>query len=446
MQRLSSKTDSYDILGFQGEGNFGTVLKCIKRSSGELVAIKTHKKNVRRWEVENELRMLTALTEVDSERCHIVRFYEYFYVFNKCCLAFEYMEQSLFEFQKKNSFSPLPIRHIRTISIQVLKALYKLKELSIIHTDLKPTNIMLVDQGIFPFRVKVIDFGSASKHNKVQNIKGSYIQTRYYRAPEVILGLPFSEKVDMWSLGCIMSELHLGRPLYPGRNEHEQISYICDTQGMPNSNLLTKGCKATNFFTRERNNNMDIIWQLKSMDQYQMETKGTPLKKRNFILQSLDQMALLNAPKAPYTNNEALAECEDLNHMVHLIKVMLTWDSQERISPLTAITHPYITLMEMKRKYTNTKYFQFCMQSLKDSFNKDESEQYSKWEENYDVQDHHDYCCGETKQNITSMDSHQQNISKKVNLSSGTSKNNSVAGKAHILVKDLPPSRKVSFI
>jgi dual specificity protein kinase YAK1 len=70
-------------------------------------------------------------------------------------------------------------------------------------------------------RVKVIDFGSASHVSKT--VCNTYLQSRYYRAPEIILGLPFCEAIDMWSLGCVVAELFLGWPLYPGSSEYDQI-------------------------------------------------------------------------------------------------------------------------------------------------------------------------------------------------------------------------------
>lgn len=75
--------------------------------------------------------------------------------------------------------------------------------------------------GCFNFRVKVIDFGSASHVSKT--VCNTYLQSRYYRAPEIILGLPFCEAIDMWSLGCVVAELFLGWPLYPGSSEYDQI-------------------------------------------------------------------------------------------------------------------------------------------------------------------------------------------------------------------------------
>lgn len=73
----------------------------------------------------------------------------------------------------------------------------------------------------FHYRVKVIDFGSASHVSKT--VCNTYLQSRYYRAPEIILGLPFCEAIDMWSLGCVVAELFLGWPLYPGSSEFDQI-------------------------------------------------------------------------------------------------------------------------------------------------------------------------------------------------------------------------------
>lgn len=104
------------------------------------------------------------------------------------------------------------------------------QQLGLIHADLKPENIMLVDPVRQPYRVKVIDFGSASHVSKA--VCNTYLQSRYYRAPEIILGLPFCEAIDMWSLGCVVAELFLGWPLYPGSSEYDQIRYISQTQGI----------------------------------------------------------------------------------------------------------------------------------------------------------------------------------------------------------------------
>uniref|UniRef100_A0A674JL41 Homeodomain interacting protein kinase 4 n=1 Tax=Terrapene triunguis TaxID=2587831 RepID=A0A674JL41_9SAUR len=224
MVTIESGNECFDVIEILGKGTFGEVVKSWRRSTGVMVAIKILKNDAyRRRIIKNELKLLQTMAGVDSEESHIIQFHKFFHDEMKFYLVFELLEQNLFDFQKENNFSPLPVKHIRTVTAQVLKALAKLKELSIIHTDLKPENIMLVDQMRYPFRVKVIDFGSASIFNEVRYVKEPYIQSRFYRAPEILLGLPFCEKVDVWSLGCIMAELHLGWPLYPGNNEYDQI-------------------------------------------------------------------------------------------------------------------------------------------------------------------------------------------------------------------------------
>ena len=89
-----------------------------------------------------------------------------------------------------------------------------LEERKVIHCDLKPENILCVDDACQT--LKVVDFGSGClAHEQVY----TYVQSRYYRAPEVIMRIPYSEKVDIWSLGCILAELYTGEPLFPGNNE-----------------------------------------------------------------------------------------------------------------------------------------------------------------------------------------------------------------------------------
>lgn len=156
MATIQSETDCYDIIEVLGKGTFGEVAKGWRRSTGEMVAIKILKNDAYRNRIiKNELKLLRCMRGLDPEEAHIIRFLEFFHDALKFYLVFELLEQNLFEFQKENNFAPLPARHIRTVTLQVLRALARLKELAIIHADLKPENIMLVDQTRCPFRVKV---------------------------------------------------------------------------------------------------------------------------------------------------------------------------------------------------------------------------------------------------------------------------------------------------
>uniref|UniRef100_A0A8B9BUV3 Homeodomain interacting protein kinase 4 n=1 Tax=Anser brachyrhynchus TaxID=132585 RepID=A0A8B9BUV3_9AVES len=309
------------------------------------------------------VKLLRALQAVDTEAAHIVRFLESFQDSACTYLVFELLEQSLFEFQKKNNFSPLPVRHIRTIMAQVLVALAKLKELAIIHGDLKPENIMLVDHARHPFHVKLVDFGSACIFSEVCFIKEPYIQTRFYRAPEILLGLPFCEKMDMWSLGCVVAELHLGRPLYPGRNEDEQVRYICKTQGLPPGRLLCTARKAQRFFRRAPD--PAGAWQLKP--EVMVVGAKVTVERRRYILSSLEQMVAVNVQPLLGARQEVLAERCDLHGMVELVQRMLTWDSHERIAPSTALKHPFISMRQLESSFQATQYYQLCQQATQAS-------------------------------------------------------------------------------
>ncbi len=78
--------------------------------------------------------------------------------------------------------------------------------------------------------IKVIDFGSSCFQD--ERIY-TYIQSRFYRAPEIILGIPYTPAIDMWSFGCILVELFTGYPIFPGENEQEQLSLIMEVRGLP---------------------------------------------------------------------------------------------------------------------------------------------------------------------------------------------------------------------
>ena len=261
----------YEVLEFLGRGTFGQVAKCWKKGTNEIVAIKilkNHPSYARQGQIE--VSILSRLSQENADEFNFVRAYECFTHKNHTCLVFEMLEQNLYDFLKHNKFQPLPLKYIRPITQQVLTALLKLKQLGLIHADLKPENIMLIDPVRQPYRVKVIDFGSASHVSKA--VCNTYLQSRYYRAPEIILGLPFCEAIDMWSLGCVVAELFLGWPLYPGSSEYDQIRYISQTQGLPAEHMLNSASKTTKFFYRDRDSSYPF-WRLKTPEEHEGETK-----------------------------------------------------------------------------------------------------------------------------------------------------------------------------
>ncbi|XP_056881592.1 homeodomain-interacting protein kinase 3 isoform X4 [Takifugu flavidus] len=341
---LCSMKNTYEVLDFLGRGTFGQVVKCWNRGTGEVVAVKilkNHPSYARQGQIE--VSILARLSGENADEHNLVRAFECFQHRSHTCLVFEMLEQNLYDFLKQNKFSPLPLKVIRPVLQQVATALKKLKSMGLIHADLKPENIMLVDPVRQPYRVKVIDFGSASHVSKA--VCSTYLQSRYYRAPEIILGLPFCEAIDMWSLGCVIAELFLGWPLYPGALEYDQIRYISQTQGLPGEHLLNVGTKTARFFCKESDSPY-AAWRLKSTDEHETETGMKSKEARKYIFSCLDDIAHVNLVMN-MEGSDLLAEKADRREFVGLLKKMLLIDAEERIAPVEALGHPFVTMQHL---------------------------------------------------------------------------------------------------
>ncbi|MXQ79562.1 hypothetical protein E5288_WYG007021 [Bos mutus] len=352
---LCSMTNSYEVLEFLGRGTFGQVAKCWKRSTKEIVAIKilkNHPSYARQGQIE--VSILSRLSSENADEYNFVRSYECFQHKNHTCLVFEMLEQNLYDFLKQNKFSPLPLKYIRPILQQVATALMKLKSLGLIHADLKPENIMLVDPVRQPYRVKVIDFGSASHVSKA-------VCSTYLQAPEIILGLPFCEAIDMWSLGCVIAELFLGWPLYPGASEYDQIRYISQTQGLPAEYLLSAGTKTTRFFNRDPNLGYPL-WRLKTPEEHELETGIKSKEARKYIFNCLDDMAQVNM-STDLEGTDMLAEKADRREYIDLLKKMLTIDADKRITPLKTLNHQFVTMTHLL-DFPHSNHVKSCFQNM----------------------------------------------------------------------------------
>uniref|UniRef100_A0A3B4Y3R5 non-specific serine/threonine protein kinase n=1 Tax=Seriola lalandi dorsalis TaxID=1841481 RepID=A0A3B4Y3R5_SERLL len=356
---LCSMSNSYEVLEFLGRGTFGQVAKCWKRGTNEIVAIKilkNHPSYARQGQIE--VSILSRLSTENADEFNFVRSYECFQHKNHTCLVFEMLEQNLYDFLKHSKFSPLLLKCIRPILQQVATALMKLKSLGLIHADLKPENIMLVDPLRQPYRVKVIDFGSASHVSKA--VCSTYLQSRYYRAPEIILGLPFCEAIDMWSLGCVIAELFLGWPLYPGASEYDQIRYISQTQGLPAEYLLSAGTKTSRFFNRGPDSSYPL-WRLKTPAEHEAEMGIKSKEARKYIFNCLDDMMQVNMTSLEGT--DILAEKADRREFIDLLKKMLTLDADKRITPMKTLNHPFVTMTHLLH-FPHSSHVKSCFQNM----------------------------------------------------------------------------------
>ncbi|XP_058138594.1 dual specificity tyrosine-phosphorylation-regulated kinase 4 isoform X1 [Dasypus novemcinctus] len=235
----------YEVLEMIGKGSFGQVVKCLDHKNNELVALKIIR-NKKRFHHQAlvELKILEALRRKDKDNMYnVVHMKDFFYFRSHLCITFELLGINLYELMKNNSFQGFSMSIVRRFTLSVLKCLQMLYVEKIIHCDLKPENIVLHQKG--QVSVKVIDFGSSCyEHQKVY----TYIQSRFYRSPEVILGYPYNMAIDMWSLGCIMAELYTGYPLFAGENEVEQLACIMEVLGLPPARFIQMASRRQTFF------------------------------------------------------------------------------------------------------------------------------------------------------------------------------------------------------
>lgn len=232
----------YEVLDHLGKGAFGKVLKCFDHKENVEVAIKVVR-NARRFHKQaavevRVLQLLKAQSLPDT-----VTFLDHFTFREHVCLVFELLGSNLFEYLRLNKFKGFPLQWVRSIAYRLVNVMVALQGYEIIHCDLKPENVLFTDST--KAAIKLIDFGS-SCFNSEQIY--TYIQSRFYRAPEIILGAPYSTPIDMWSLGCLLAELYTGRPLFPGESETDQLLSIMQVLNLPPADLLSQSTKKSQFF------------------------------------------------------------------------------------------------------------------------------------------------------------------------------------------------------
>ncbi|KAL2071087.1 hypothetical protein VTL71DRAFT_12322 [Oculimacula yallundae] len=298
----------YEIIDVLGKGSFGQVVRCIDHKLGTLVAVKIIR-NKKRFHQQAlvEVNILQKLREWDPKNKHsMVNFTQSFYFRGHLCISTELLDMNLYEFIKSNAFKGFSIKIVRRFTKQMLSSLLLLKQHKVIHCDLKPENILLAHP--MHSEIKVIDFGSSCFENEKVY---TYIQSRFYRSPEVILGMTYGMPIDMWSLGCILAELYTGVPIFPGENEQEQLSCIMEVFGPPGKHLIDKSTRKKLFFDSLGKPRLTV------------SSKGRRRKPSSKTLQQV-------------------LKCDDECFLDFLARC-LRWDPDTRMKPEEAIRHEFLT-------------------------------------------------------------------------------------------------------
>ncbi|KAJ5816642.1 hypothetical protein N7447_008875 [Penicillium robsamsonii] len=304
----------YEVVDVLGKGSFGQVVRCIDHKTGVLVAIKIIR-NKKRFHQQAliEVNLLQKLKEWDPHGKHsVVNFTQSFYFRGHLCISTELLGMNLYEFIKAHEFRGFSLKLIRVFTKQMLSSLVLLHAKKVIHCDLKPENVLLVHP--LNSEIRVIDFGSSCFENEKVY---TYIQSRFYRSPEVILGMSYGMPIDMWSLGCILAELFTGYPIFPGENEQEQLACIMEVFGPPEKHLIEKSTRKKLFFDSLGKPRLTV------------SSKG---RRRRPSSKELRQAL----------------KCDD-EAFLDFIARCLRWDPARRISPHDALKHEFLTGVKAPR-------------------------------------------------------------------------------------------------
>ncbi|XP_034438484.1 homeodomain-interacting protein kinase 1-like [Hippoglossus hippoglossus] len=176
---IRSPTTHYQVQKYLGSGSYGVVIQCRNLTTNETVALKIIKSTGNITCAKAELGTLQTMQQLHSDRFNIVRLYESFTYKGHYCLVFEHLDMDLNKFMQISPGQHLQLKQIRPILQQLAASLAFLKSAGIIHTDLKPDNIMMVDHVRQPLKVKLIDFGLAFDYPEQRT--GLTLQTLWYR-------------------------------------------------------------------------------------------------------------------------------------------------------------------------------------------------------------------------------------------------------------------------
>jgi len=236
---IRSDTFTYDAQRMVGHGSFGAVFLAKVVESGEIVAIKKVLQD-RRFK-NRELQIMRHLAK--HPHPYVVLLKHHFLSNGTkqdevyLNLVLEYVPETIYSVAKAHARTktPVPIFAVKMYMYQLARALGHIHGMNICHRDVKPQNL-LVDPATCT--LKLCDFGSAKTLVKGEpNV--AYICSRYYRAPELIFGSnDYSTAIDVWSAGCVMAELLLGSPLFPGSSGVDQLVEIIKVLGTPSKDEL----------------------------------------------------------------------------------------------------------------------------------------------------------------------------------------------------------------
>ena len=324
--------DRYEVSANLGRGMFASVVRANDVKSNKPVAIKIIRNNESMKKAGiKEVDILRDLAANDpDDRKHIVRLLRSFEHKGHLCMVFENLDMNLREVLKKFGREVgLNIKAIRAYGQQLFLGLSLLKKCQYLHADLKPDNILADESRM---KIKIADLGSASPIT--ENATAPYLVSRFYRAPEVILGIDYDYGIDMWSVGCTLFELYTGKILFTGRNNNNMLKTIMECRGKFPHKLLRKGAFTYDYF--------DDLLNFKSQEEDKV-TGRIVYKSVDIKAKGIRDLRIRLMPKDKKLGDQ---DKKDLEQFIDLLEKCLDLRPDRRITPTDALKHPFITKMK----------------------------------------------------------------------------------------------------
>ncbi|KZP16066.1 kinase-like protein [Athelia psychrophila] len=323
----------YQAFSSLGKGMFANVVRARVLTgdigeAGREVAIKIIRNNDSMHRAGlKEVQIVNKLNQADPEdKKHIVRLERTFEHRGHLCMVFESLSMNLREVVKRfGKDVGLNIRAVRAYAHQLFLALSLLKKANIMHADIKPDNILVNEQKTV---LKLCDLGSAS--DVAENDITPYLVSRFYRAPEIILGVPYDAAIDIWSVGCTLFELYTGKILFPGRANNHMLLLMMELKGRFNTKMIKKAKFGDLYF--------DDMGSFESVERDRL-TGTDVIKKVHIAKPTRDLRATLMPPASVKLKDD---ENKMMVSFVDLLDKCLSLDPAKRISPKEALAHPFI--------------------------------------------------------------------------------------------------------
>lgn len=327
--------ERYLVKGAIGKGVFSTVLSCqdTQADGNRIVAIKMIRNNdLMRKAAQKEVELLQDISSKDLEnRRHCIQLLSHFDHRNHTSMVFESMQMNLRETLKKFGKNVgINIKSVKTYAKQLMIALKHIASLRIVHADIKPDNILVSEDHR---TLKICDFGSAFRETAPDNDPTPYIQSRFYRAPEITLGLEYNRQIDIWSIGVCLFELFTGKVMFQGIDSNAMLQAWQDLKGRFPNRMIKRHIISYSELERVPHFEDDFKFRQQTTDKVTgkgvlrlIDISAKPMK---------DLRRMLMSSKAGADDQKLVLQLADIMDKV------LNLDPEKRLSVAAALKHPF---------------------------------------------------------------------------------------------------------